>query len=243
MVGVDMKTEMFENGITWHMNVGGVRVDGATMSGGVPGLYIAGSVGGLVTGGLPNVMYDGVVAARSAVEWAREQGGVREANAGQAEAEAARVLGVFRTEPGEGLLPGQVKKRIRRAMWEHHNYIKSEATMARAQAELARIEAEDVPRMRLQTATRRFNYDWVDGLDALDMLQALQLEVAFSQYRKESRGAFYREDYPETNNVEWLVHVVGSKGGDGELAIERLPVDLPYARPEEQIASFFDVDY
>jgi succinate dehydrogenase/fumarate reductase flavoprotein subunit len=75
------------------------------------------------------------------------------------------------------------------------------------------------------------------------MLRALQLEVQFCRFRKESRGAFYREDYPQTNNQDWLVHVVGSKGADGQLRLERLPVDLPYAQPQEQLASFFEVDY
>jgi succinate dehydrogenase / fumarate reductase flavoprotein subunit len=158
-------------------------------------------------------------------------------------AEYARVYGPFRTEPRDGLLPGQVKKRIRTAMWRHHNYIKTEETMRTALDELRRIEEEDVPRMRLQTDTTRFNYDWVDALDAVDMLRALQLEVQFCLYRQESRGAFYREDYPNTDNENWLVHVVGRKGADGDLALEKVPVDLPYARPDEAFASFFDVDY
>ncbi len=242
-IGLDLKREDYENGITWHMNVGGVRVDGQTMSSGVPGLFIAGSVGGLVTGGLPNVMYDGIVAARSAAERVRGLAEAPALNSDQVNAELARVQALFRTEPADGLLPGQVKKRIRTAMWVHHNYIKSEDTMQAALDELRRIEQEDLPRMRLQTVTRRFNYDWVDALDAVDMLQALQLEVQFSLFRKESRGAFYREDYPYTDNENWLVHVTGVKGRDGELVLERRSVDLPYARPKEKIASFFDVDY
>ncbi|MCC7362623.1 MAG: FAD-binding protein [Anaerolineales bacterium] len=242
-IGVDLKDEVIENGVTWHMNVGGVRVDGQTMESGVPGLLIAGSVGGLVTGGLPNVMYDGLVAARTAAERARALPAARPLDAGQVAAEQARVMGLLRTEPRDGLLPGQAKKRIRRVMWERHNYIKTETSMLAALDGLRQVEEDDLPRMRLQTDTTRFNYDWVDALDAHDMLRALQLEVQFCLFRKESRGAFYREDYPQTNNQDWLVHVVGSKGADGQLRLERLPVDLPYAQPQEQVASFFEVDY
>jgi len=67
--------------------------------------------------------------------------------------------------------------------------------------------------------------------------------VQFCLHRKESRGAFYREDYPDTDNENWLVHVVGYMGEDGDLVIENVPVSLPYATPEKGIASFFDVDY
>jgi succinate dehydrogenase / fumarate reductase flavoprotein subunit len=242
-LGLDVGTQMMENAMTWHMNVGGVRVNGQTMESGVPGLLVAGSVNALVTGGLPNVMYDGITAVRTAAERVRTIPALRPLDEKQVAAEQARVFGLARTAPGDGLLPGQVKKRIRRAMWEHHNYVKTEASMRRALDELRRIEAEDIPRMRLLTDTTRFSYDWVDALDALDMLAALQIQVQFCLYRKESRGAFYREDYPMTDNENWLVHVTGSRDADGQLRIEKLPVDLPYARPAEKVASFFDVDY
>ena len=242
-VGIDLSEEMFENAVTWHMNVGGVRVNGITMESDVQGLLAAGSVTALVTGGLANSMFEGLTAAETAKRRVETRAQLGEPDAAQLAAEEQRVFGLLRTEPGEGLLPGQVKKRIRRAMWEYMNYIKTEASMMAAQDELDRIEAEDLPRMRMKTDTRNFNYDWVDALDAIDMVKALQLQVRFSLYRKESRGCFYRRDYPVTDNRNWLRHLVGQRDDGGGLRLELLPVDLPYAVPEEETASFFDVDY
>ena len=242
-VDIDLGKEMYENAVTWHMNVGGVRVNGSTMESDVPGLLAAGSVAALVTGGLPNSMFEGLTAAETAKRRVESMPRLYEPDAAQLGAEERRVFGLLRTEPGQGLLPGQVKKRIRRAMWEHMNYIKTEASMLAAQAELDRIEAEDLPRMRMNTDTRNFNYDWVDALDAVDMLKALQMQIGFSLHRKESRGCFYRRDYPVTDNRKWLKHLVGRRDTSGALALELLPVDLPYAVPEEEVASFFDVDY
>ena len=242
-VGIDLGKEMYENAVTWHMNVGGVRVNGSTMESDVPGLLAAGSVAALVTGGLPNSMFEGLTAAETAIRRVESMPRLHEPDAAQLGAEERRVFALLRTEPGQGLLPGQVKKRIRRAMWEHMNYIKTEASMLAAQAELDRIEAEDLPRMRMNTDTRNFNYDWVDALDAVDMLKALQMQIGFSLHRKESRGCFYRRDYPVTDNRNWLKHLVGHRDTSGSLALELLPVDLPYAVPEEEVASFFDVDY
>ena len=241
-IGIDLTKEPIENGLTWHMNVGGVYMNGKTMESGVPGLLIAGSVGGLVTGGLPNVTWDGIVAARTAIEYAKSHT-LTPLNEEQVAAELNRVTGLFRTEPSEGLLPGQVKKRVRRIMWEKHNYVKTEASMRETLDALMRIEEEDIPRMRLQTDTTRFNYDWVDALDVLDMLEALKIQLQFSLFRQESRGAFYREDFPDTDNENWLVHVVGEQNDSGDLHLEKRPVNLPYVRPSENIASFFDVDY
>ena len=242
-IGIDFSEEMYENAVTWHMNVGGVRVNGSTMETDVPGLLAAGSVAALVTGGLPNSMFEGLTAAETAKRRAESMPRPHELDATQVGAEERRVLGLLRTEHRRGLLPGQVKKRIRRAMWEHMNYIKTEASMLAARDELDRIEAEDLPRMRMNTDTRNFNYDWVDALDAVDMLKALQIQNRFSLHRKESRGCFYRRDHPVTDNRNWLKHLVGRRDASGALALELLPVDLPYAVPEEEVASFFDVDY
>ena len=242
-VGVDLSEEMFENAVTWHMNVGGVRVNGLTMESDVPGLLAAGSVAALVTGGLANSMFEGLTAAKTAIETVQGHAGHGDLDAEQLAAEEKRVFALLHTEPTDGLLPGQVKKRIRRAMWQHMNYIKTEGSMQEAARELERIAAEDLPRMRMKTDTRNFNYDWVDALDAHDMVKALRMQVQFSLYRKESRGGFYRRDYPVTDNKNWLKHLVGRRDGGGTLDLELLPVELPYAVPEEETASYFDVHY
>jgi succinate dehydrogenase / fumarate reductase flavoprotein subunit len=240
-LGLDATNDLIENAVTWHMNVGGIRVDGRTMESGVPGLFVAGSVSALVTGGLPNVMYDGLVAAHSAADFARGRP-LPPLDNGQIEGDLRRVQGYFRTEPSAGLLPAQVIKQIRAVMWEHMNYVKHEAAMREGLDKLARIRAEVLPRMRLPSLTRRFNYDWMEAVDAEDMLDACELVIRFSLYRKESRGAFYRTDYPFTDNETWLRHVVGRQH-NGQVRITDEPVALPYAQPAEGKADFFEVDY
>ncbi|MDR7523392.1 MAG: FAD-binding protein [Armatimonadota bacterium] len=240
-VGLDPTRDLIENAVTWHMNVGGIRVDGRTMASGIPGLYVAGSVSALVTGGLPNVMYDGHVAALHAADaiQGRALPALDEAVVAR---DLDRVRRLFRTEPRDGYLPAQVIKQIRTVMWEHMNYIKHEVTMREGLEKLHRIRAEVLPRMRLESLTRRFTYDWMEAVDAEDMLDACELVIRFSLYRRESRGAFFREDYPLTDNIQWLRHVVGRLDG-GDLKIETEPVALPYARPAEGKADFFEVDY
>ncbi len=240
-LGLDPTKDLIENGVTWHMNVGGIRVNGQTMESGIPGLYVAGSVSALVTGGLPNVMYDGYVAAQRAAEFVRGRP-LPTLDQALVDRDLARVQRHFRTEPGDGYLPAQVIKRIRTVMWEHMNYIKNEATMRRGLETLEGVRAGVLPRMRLESLTRRFNYDWMEAVDAEDMLDACELAIRFSLHRKESRGAFFREDYPLTDNERWLRHVVG-RLENGGVKIEERPVDLPYARPVEGKADFFEVDY
>ncbi len=240
-LGLDPMKDLIENGITWHMNVGGIRVNGQTMESGIPGLYVAGSVGGLVTGGLPNVMYDGYVAAQQVAGVTRNRA-LPTLDQEAVDRELARVRGFFRTDPRDGFLPAQVIKQIRTIMWEHMNYIKHEAEMRRGLEALQRIREEMLPKMRLESRSLRFNYDWMEAVDAEDMLDACELMIRFSLYRKESRGGFYREDYPFTDNTRWLRHVVGRRD-NGNVRIEEVPVDLRYAKPAEAKSDFFAVDY
>jgi succinate dehydrogenase / fumarate reductase flavoprotein subunit len=238
---LDPLRDMFENGITWHMNVGGVHADGETLETGVAGLYVAGSVAALITGGLPNTVYDGVLAIRHIREnlgrlnW-------EEADPGSEEAEIERLEGLFTAQPEEGLLPAQLKKQIRDVMWDHMGYIKSEKSILEGLQGLNRIRAESLPNMRLGTRSKRFNMDWIEAVDVLDMLVACELLMRFSLFRKESRGGFYREDYPLTDNVHWLKHVVGCRE-NGELKLSTKEVDLPYVQPQREILDFFAVDY
>ena len=109
-VGIDLSEEMYENAVTWHMNVGGVRVNGSTMESDVPGLLAAGSVTALVTGGLANSMFEGLTAAETAQRRVESTPRLPELDANQLAAEERRVFGLLRTEPARGLLPGQVKK-------------------------------------------------------------------------------------------------------------------------------------
>lgn len=242
-LGIDPTRDKIENAISYHMNVGGVHVDAADMTTAVPGLLAAGSVNSLVTGGLTFVAYDGVIAARTAVAHVAALGPEPpEPDADQVAEEEERIYGYFRDDTADGVLPAQVKRAIREAMWTHMNYVKTETSMRNALDEIRRIREEVLPLVRLPSLTRAFNIDWMDALDAEDMLLACELQIHFSLHRRESRGPFYREDFPVTDNVNWLRHIVGGKT-NGTLLLRDEPVELPFDRPAEARINFFDADY
>lgn len=240
-VGLDPTKDLIENAVTWHMNVGGVKVDGQTMESRCPGLFIAGSVGALVTGGIANVTYDGWLAAQSAMNWVKRATSPPSMD-DEANSECERLTLLLCTEPADGFSPAQIKKQIRTVMWEEMNYFKTEAAMQAALDRLRRIRNESVPKMRLGSTTRRFNYEWLEATEVHDMLEACELLIRFSLHRKESRGGFFREDYPATDNANWLRHVVG-ESSNGDLTLREESVDLPYVQPSETRADFFAVDY
>jgi succinate dehydrogenase / fumarate reductase, flavoprotein subunit len=144
-------------------------------------------------------------------------------------------------KPEGGLLPAQVKKHVREIMTDRMGYVKSEARMSAALHELAEVRTDLLPAMGLGSTSRTWNYDWVEALDAEDMLDVCELTIRMSMQRKESRGYFFREDYPHIDNRNWLKHTVARRADDG-VAFEFTPA-APIFRPENEVDDFLTAEY
>jgi fumarate reductase (CoM/CoB) subunit A len=57
-----------------------------------------------------------------------------------------------------------------------------------------------------------YNNDLLDALEIIKMLDVAELVAKSALLRRESRGAHYREDYPETKN-EWKKSIIFNKTG------------------------------
>jgi succinate dehydrogenase / fumarate reductase flavoprotein subunit len=185
------------------------------------------------------VSYDGKVAGTAAAKAAR----ATPAPALPQEAVAAeerRVFGALRTD-GDGPFPIEIKRHIRDVMWEL-GYVKSERKLLAARDAIGKIREEELPRLRLRSASRRWNVGWMDALDASSMLDACEATVRSGLLRRESRGPFYREDYPYVDNENWLCKVLLARTGD-EWHSRTEPYALPYLQPERVREPFFEADY
>ena len=226
--GKDMSRDPLECGITWHMCAGGIRADPKTMRTRVPGLFIAGGVGGHMLGSIVLATFDGELAGTYAVEHARRAArpGLDSKQVGVAE----RKLGILsEVATGEDLSPIAVKEQIRAVAWENMMYRKTERSLLNAISELSRIRNDVVPRMRVRSRSPIYNWDLVDALDVEDMIDVLEMSANSSLARTESRGPHFREDFPFTDNDNWIKHVVVRREG-GEVKISFEPVRQKYVR-------------
>jgi succinate dehydrogenase/fumarate reductase flavoprotein subunit len=74
------------------------------------------------------------------------------------------------------------------------------------------------------------------------MLDICELAIHSSLARKESRGPFFREDYPYIDNANFLKHTVLTPSSNGP-RIEYAPVQTKYIRPEAEREDFLVADY
>lgn len=239
-IGLDIRKDLVELGITWHMTFGGIRTNTRTFASSLAGLYAPGGVGSHGVGSITYVGYDGTVAAEQACDRARCTP-LPDLPGEQVQREVARLQRLLKPKGDTGLLPVQVKKRVREIMTEKMGYVKSEARMRSAIDELADVRARMLPRMGLSSTTRSWNYDWVEALDVEDMLDVCELTIRASMQRKESRGYFFREDYPYIDNRNWLKHVVAQRVDD-DIQFEFTSAAQKF-EPDRDVEDFLTADY
>ena len=241
-VGLGYDEARVETAPTWHYRQGGINLDPHTMKTNVPGLYVAGAVGGHNNGSIGFVSYDAFVCAES-IKGADLPADPAPLPTAQVNAEVARIEGLLHDMPEGGTTPTRLKMRIRDIMYEKMGFVKTKDGMESALDELRRIRAEDVPRMGLKDTTRVQNYGWLDGLDVFNLLDASELTILSALNRKESRGPFYRTDCPYTDNRNWLVKNILSDDGSGTVQYRIEPYKLPYLEPEFEREDYFKVDW
>jgi succinate dehydrogenase/fumarate reductase flavoprotein subunit len=70
---------------------------------------------------------------------------------------------------------------------------------------------------------RRFNLEVLEELELGNLLDLAQVMVESALFREESRGAHYREDFPERDDENFLAHNFAYRDGE-EVRIEKKPV-------------------
>ena len=237
-LGLKFPDQLVETAVTSHYRQGGIDVDTATMRSSIPGLYVAGGVGGHSNGLIGLATYDGKVVAEGIVadfEGLRN----RPVSVSEWDAETCR-LDQLRNASGSRISPAKLKEMLRNLMWEKVGVEKDAAGMRSALGDIEQIRLELLPEMKIANQTRAVNYEWLDAIDVVNMVDACELIVHSSLERKESRGPFFRRDFPATDNKNWLVANVLKKSGNG-LRFEQRPYELPFFVPGFEIRDNLEV--
>jgi succinate dehydrogenase/fumarate reductase flavoprotein subunit len=227
-LGLPFPAYMAETAVSSHYRQGGIDVDTTTMRSSIPGLYAAGGVGGHSNGLIGLATYDGLVVAEGV---ARDIATLRAAPMTQSQIEAeSRRLDGLRNSSGDGPAPGRLKEDLRAVMWEKAGVEKNASDLRSALDDIERIRIELLPGMKIRNTGKSVNYEWLDAIDVMNMIDVCELVIHSSLERKESRGPFIRQDFPLTDNDTWLAANVLRKSGNG-LRFERRPYDLPLFAP------------
>ena len=239
-LGLRFPQDLVETAVTAHYRQGGIDVDVATMRSSIAGLYVAGGASGHSNGLIALATYDGkVVADGIAGDFAGLSAGELMENEIEQE---TRRLDRLRSSAGDGPRPLKVKERVRDVMWDKAGVEKSATSLQSALEDFEQLRVDLLPGMRLSNQAKTANYEWLDAIDAVNMIDACELIVHSSLERRESRGPFIRKDFPLTDNAQWLAANVLKKSGNG-LRFERRPYETPIFKPDFVTKGNFEVTW
>lgn len=206
-VGVDIHNEPMEVAPTAHHHMGGVRIDEDGRSS-VENLFACGEVCGGVHGANRlggNALADTQVFGKRAGFAAALNCEIAEFeyNLPDIEAEEKRIKDLIK--PGT-IKPEDMKKDIQKLMWEKVSIVRSERKLKEALEIL--IDMKESSKSLDVKDIKQYNTSLLTALEVINMLEVCILIVKSAILRRESRGAHYREDFPETNDEVWKKSIV-----------------------------------
>jgi len=214
-------------------------VDGEVLDAGrrpVPGLYAAGECSCLSLHGANrlgcNSLLDLVVFGRRAGEKMERDLRDRpwEALPPHPEGASEARIAAMKGRP-KGERAGELRRALQATMTDHCSVFRDERSLKEALTDIRALKERYVA-VAIDDKGSRFNTDLQEALELEFLLGLGEAIVVSALARGESRGAHWREDYPERNDEEWLKHTLIYRKESGEPEISHAPVTITRFQPK-----------
>ncbi|WP_193185855.1 L-aspartate oxidase [Nisaea sediminum] len=234
--GFDLAGGRVEVVPTAHYMMGGVEfeLDCATA---LPGLFAAGEDCGGVHGanrlggnGVANSTVFGGVAGESMAAFVHAGASWKDADPNAIEAGLDRAERPFAANGGD---LSHLRERLWRLMWDKVGILRDREGLSDAMTGLGDLRAE-LHETGLADGDRSFNLTWHDWMNLESQIDISAVIASAALAREDSRGAHYREDFPDTGSLEEtrFTRVTQSDAG---LTLEMVPVEFSIIAPGQSL--------
>ena len=227
LADIDITEQAMEVGPTTHYIMGGIHVDPDTQMSRVPGLFAAGECAAGINGAnrlggnsLSDLLVFGKRAGEFAAKFANENS-LGKIDNEKIDNAARAALEPFERSGGEN--PYEVQRDLQESMQDLVGIVRNESEMRSALDRIDNLQAS-ADKVGV-TGNREYNPGWHTALDLKNLLTVSEAITRAALERKESRGAQFREDYPNKEERFAKVNTMISKTPDGSMQIrlESLP--------------------
>nr|WP_028717127.1 FAD-binding protein [Paracoccus sp. J39] len=236
--GFDLAGGKVEVVPTAHYFMGGVVVDPDTRTE-MEGLYVAGEDAGGAHGsnrlggnGVANSTVFGGIAGDVMGADIRRMAALRDPDEAVLASEIDRACRPF-SQAAAPIQP--LRHKLQEAMWEDVGVMRTGAGLQRGQKRVAEIR-EELMQTGVDPANLAFNLTWHDWLNMASLVEVSEVIARAGELRENSRGAHFREDFPESGDLEGSYFTLARKKG-GDLTLSREQVAFTIVRPGESILS------
>ncbi|MDP7651256.1 MAG: FAD-binding protein [Rhodospirillales bacterium] len=234
--GFDLAAGLVEVVPTAHYFMGGIICDTETRTE-LDGLFVAGEDAGGVHGanrlggnGVANSTVYGGVAGDVMAAFVGDRAPLRDPDEDLVRAEIARARHPFSKAPGD--LNG-LRQTLMDLMWEAVGVMRTGDDLRRAAGELADLETE-LLEIGLADDHMVFNLSWHDWLNLRSLVEVSRVIAAAALSRENSRGAHFREDFPEPGEMEGSTYTVARMRESG-LNVSQRPVSFSRVAPGQSL--------
>lgn len=250
--GFDLAGGLVEVVPTAHYFMGGVVVDTDTRTE-LQGLYVAGEDAGGAHGsnrlggnGVANSTVYGGIAGDVMANDIRSVSALCEPDKDILDAEIQRAL-----HPLQANLNGtgtstqaatvlELRQELQNVMWDDVGVIRTAVGMRRGLEKVAGLKSALMD-CRVGSADPAFNLAWHDWLNMRSLCDISETIALAGGARENSRGAHYREDFPDSGDLATSNFTVIQKSKDN-LNVELSPVQFTIVKPGETILSADEPD-
>ncbi len=234
--GFDLAAGMVEVVPTAHYFMGGVIVDADTRTA-MEGLYVAGEDAGGAHGsnrlggnGVANsTVYGGVAGDVMGVD-IRKMGALRDPDEAVLSAELDRALHPLTRKVAN---VHTLRTALQDVMWDDVGIMRTADGLERGVKRVVEI-GRDLMEVGVASDNLAFNLTWHDWLNLRSLCDVSQVIAKAAQARDNSRGAHFREDFPESGSIESSYFTVARKNGE-DVIVTREDVQFTIVKPGETV--------
>jgi len=238
-LGVDPREEPMKVFPAMHYTMGGIWVNGEDQATNVAGIYAAGEceyqyhgANRLGANSLVSCIFGGGIAGPAAVKYAKnlEQGAestassVFEAERKRQEEKNQKLISQDGTEN-----PITIWRELGDIMTEHVTVTRINKNLEKADAQIRALQ-ERYKKINLSDRTRWSNQTLNFARELENMLVLACVVTLGALARNESRGAHYKPDFPERDDVNWL-KTTRAKWVNNDIQLTYEPVDISLIKP------------
>ena len=236
--GFDLAGGKVEVVPTAHYFMGGVVVDVDTRTA-MEGLYVAGEDAGGAHGsnrlggnGVANSTVYGGIAGDVMGRDIRAMTALRDPDENILSAEIERARRPFGKPVGN---VQNLRRVLQDAMWDDVGVMRTEQGLISGLKKIATV-ATDLQDIGVDPSNLAFNLTWHDWLNLASLVDVSEVIAEAALARENSRGAHFREDFPDQGDLETSYFTVARKTAAG-LRVSRDPVRFTLVRPGETVLS------